>query len=175
MTELKCLSGDEPRIIATQEFIDKHKFKLRTQEEILEKYNEYEEEGRMFDFRPEVLLEHLSYENGSKFLSDEYKAKVSSGEVKHTSVDNVLEATQDFLDYMNFAWRKAQDERGLSASRSIAKLSAWLWLLNREDLESKIQEDGLYNPYGAPALVEVCKALEINVPESLIEFSKHKC
>ena len=55
------------------------------------------------------------------------------------------------------------------------KLSAWLWLLNREDLESKIQEDGLYNPYGAPALVEVCKALEINVPESLIEFSKQKC
>jgi len=175
MTELKCLSGDEPRIIATQEFIDKHKFKLRTQEEILEKYKEYEDDGRMFDFRPEVLLEHLSYENSSQFLSDEYKAKVSSGEVKHTSVDNVLEATQDFLDYMVFAWMKAQDERGLSASRSIQKLSAWLWLLNREDLESKINEDGLYNPYGAPALVEVCKALEINVPESLIEFSKHKC
>lgn len=27
MTELKCLSGDEPRIEATQEFIDKHKLK----------------------------------------------------------------------------------------------------------------------------------------------------
>lgn len=175
MTELKCLSGDEPRIEATQEFIDKHKFKLRTQEEILEKYKEYEDDGRMFDFRPEVLLEHLSYENSSQFLSDEYKAKISSGEIKHTCVDNVLEATQDFLDYMVFAWGKAQDERGLSASRSIGKLSAWLWLLNREDLESKINEDGLYNPYGAPALVEVCKALEINVPESLIEFSKHKC
>jgi len=175
MTELKCLSGDEPRIIATQEFIDKHKFKLRTQEEILEKYKEYEDDGRMFDFRPEVLLEHLSYENNSQFLSDEYKAKISSGEINYSFVDNVLEATQDFLDYMVFAWMKAQDERGLSASCSIQKLSAWLWLLNREDLESKINEDGLYNPYGAPALVEVCKALEINAPESLIEFSKEKC
>lgn len=175
MTESKCFSGDEPRIVATQEFIDKYKFKLRTQEEILEKYGEYEEDGRMFDFRPEVLLEHLSYENSSSFLSDEYKAKINSGEVKHIFVDNVLEATQDFLDYMVFAWMKSQDERGLSASRSIQKLSAWLWLLNREDLESKIQEDGLYNPYGAPALVEVCNALEINVSESLIEFSKQKC
>lgn len=175
MTELKCLSGDEPRIIATQEFIDKHKFKLRTQEEILEKYKEYEDDGRMFDFRPEVLLEHLSYENSSQFLSDKYKAKISSGEIKYSFVNNVLEATQDFLDYMVFAWMKAQDERGLSASRSIQKLSAWLWLLNREDLESKINEDGLYNPYGAPALVEVCKALEINAPETLIEFSKEKC
>lgn len=78
MTELKCLNGDEPRIEATQEFIDKHKFKLRTQEEILEKYKEYEDDGGMFDFRPEVLLEHLSFENANEFLSDEYKAKISS-------------------------------------------------------------------------------------------------
>ncbi len=175
MKEPKCYLSDAPRMTATQEFIDKNKFKLRTQEEIVAKVKEYISQPSMFDFRPEVLMEHLNLESVKEFVKEEYLAKVNSGEIQHEFCDNVLEATQDFLDYMNFAWGEAEDERSLSASRSIQKLGAFLWLLNREDLVEVIDNDDLYNPYGAPALIEVCNQLGVEVPTSLIEFAKHKC
>lgn len=175
MTELKTPPFDTERIEATDEFISKNNFKLRSKEEVIEKIRKVNSENNFLDFRTDVLLEYLDFESAKEFYKEEYAEKVNSGEIKHEYVTDLKECAQDFLDYMGFAWMKAQDERGISASRSIQKLGAWLWLMNREDLEKTINDDDLYNPYGAPALIEVCKQLGIEVPKSLVEFSKNKC
>ncbi len=127
------------------------------------------------DFTPDVLIPALKWDFAKKYLKEDYVEKVEKGEEKFEYASDIKTIVQEFLDYMVFAWGKAEDERGLSAYRSISKLSAWLWLLNREDLVNTIEDNNLYNPYGAPALIEVCNQLGIEVPESLVEFSKEKC
>lgn len=165
---------EELKIQETEEFIARNKFKLRTQEEIVEKLDDTTIE-RFMDFTPDVLVPALEWEFAKKYLKEDYVEKVEKGEEKFEYTSDIKTIVQEFLDYMVFAWGKAQDERGLSASRSINKLSAWLWLLNREDLVNTIEDNNLYNPYGSPALIEVCNQLGIKVPESLVEFSKEKC
>lgn len=165
---------EETKIEATNEFIEKNNFKLRTQEEIVAKLDDDTQE-KFMDFTPDVLVPALKWDYAKKYLVPEYILKVEKGEEKFEYNSDIKSIVQDFLDYMVFAWGKAEGQRGLSASRSINKLSAWLWLLNREDLVNIIEDDNLYNPYGAPALIEVCNKLGIEVPESLVEFSKVKC
>ncbi len=166
---------DYPRIIATEAFIKKNNFKLKPQEEIASRFNDAVANPQFMDFRTEVLLDYLSLANAKPHLKDEYVTEIESGAKEWKQIVSIEEAAQDFLDYMNFAWGKAEDQRGLSASRSIQKLSVWLWLVSREDLCSVIENDDLYNPYGSPALIEVCNMLGIEVPNSVIEFSKVKC
>lgn len=165
---------EEVKIKATNEFIAKNNFKLRTQDEIVAKLDDKTRE-RFMDFTPDVLVPALEWDFAKKYLQEDYVLKVEKGEEKFENTSDINTIVQEFLDYMVFAWGKAENQRGLSASRSINKLSAWLWLLNREDLVNTIEDDDLYNPYGAPALIEVCNKLGIEVPESLVEFSKEKC
>jgi hypothetical protein len=165
---------EELEIQATDEFIAKNNFKLKTQDEIVAKLDD-DTNKRFMDFTPDVLVPALEWDFAKKYLKEDYVEKVEKGEEKFEYASDIKTIVQEFLDYMVFAWGKAEDERGLSAYRSISKLSAWLWLLNREDLVNTIEDNNLYNPYGAPALIEVCNQLGIEVPESLVEFSKEKC
>jgi len=171
--ELKCYDSIYPRIKITKTFVAKNNLKLeRTETEISERIKN----GHMFDFASDVLLDYLSWENAKKFYKDEYVKKIDSGEEKRPKkITDIYETAQDFLDYMVFCWMKAIDERGLSASRTISKLSHWLWLMGRDDLESLVNDDELYNPYGSPALIAVCEKMGIDVPKDLIMFSKKKC
>lgn len=58
------------------------------------------------------------------------------------------------LDYMPFAWDKANNRRGLSAGRSINHMTAWLWLLG-DPLADELE--GMYRDYGKPCLVAICE------------------
>jgi hypothetical protein len=169
--DVKCAEGNEPRILITGEFIESNNLSLKTQEEIV---NRARNSNNPFGFGLEVLCESLSLDNIQEFLNDDGKEKYKSDPSLYEYADTIEETAQDFLDYMVFAWMKAEDERGLSAGRSIEKLGEWLWILGREDLNEKINDGDLYNPYGTPALIAVCKDLGINVPDSLIDFAKRK-
>jgi len=162
------------RILVTDEFISNNKLSLTSSFECAVRF-EKERQSDIFGFACEVLIDYISFEDAKPHLKEDYIQKVETKEEKWEVISDINEAAQDFLDYMNFAWGKAEDERGISASRSIIKLGMWLWIMNREDLCGIINDDDLYNPYGAPALIEVCNAMGIKVPESLIEFSNHKC
>ena len=59
----------------------------------------------------------------------------------------------------NFAWKKANNKRGISTQRSIDHYTSWLWLDGNEDLAEKIQN---YTYYGKPQLIEICKYLNID-------------
>ena len=55
------------------------------------------------------------------------------------------------LEYMPFAWEKANDCKGLSASRSMSHYSAWVWLAG-DDLGELTE----YEFYGKDNLVRIC-------------------
>lgn len=173
MYEQKTYPGNHPRINVTADFVEKSRFRLnRKPEEIIAKIGEC---SGMFSFSTEVLIHYLSFEDGKKLFSTDYVKSVESGETKHVQITDVMEATQDFLDYMVFGWSKALDERGISASRTVGKIGAWLWLLGRDDLEAIVTDDDNYNPYGMPALIEVCEDLGIVVPSECHKFADKKC
>lgn len=166
--------GEHERIEATQEFCDRNKFSLqRTPAEYAAIMDEHT--GGFLDFTHEVIVSFMPFSPETKrFFNDDHVKAVESGEKEHTVITDIVEAAQELLDYMVFAWDKATSERGISAGRSIQKLSAWLWVLGRTDLSVKIESNRLYNPYGAPALIAICEDLGINVPEYLREFAKQR-
>jgi len=174
--ENKCVAGDHPRIPVTDEFISRNNLEFkRTDIEIVARLRDTAED--LFGFEREVLANYLSKDaiiNFTGLFKEEYVEKVKSGETS-VEVSGLEESAQDFLDYMVFGWMKAMDERANSASRSVSKLGAWLWLFGRDDLRRLIHDDDLFNPYGAPALIKVCGELGIEVPDDLKEFAKHKC
>jgi|WetSurSiteA1Bulk_404760.scaffolds.fasta_scaffold25735_2 hypothetical protein len=67
-------------------------------------------------------------------------------------------------EYMTFALDKAENHRGLSASRSISHFRAWVWLLGDEDFKAVDWEN--YAPYGVPILKQICVRYEFPNPFS---------
>ena len=68
-------------------------------------------------------------------------------------------------EYMDFAWGKVEDHRGISASRSVEKFGAWIWALGDEETLRKFEATN-YAPYGAPQLAFVCATYGFPIPGS---------
>lgn len=168
----KCYDGCESRILVTEDFVSRNNLKLMMPGQIAKRASTMNDD--MLGFKIAVMNDYIPVQYGAAIFNPEFIKAVMAGKEKHEPIDDIYECAQDFLDYMVFAWMKAENERGISASRSIEKLGAWLRIMGREDLHDLIHDNGLYNPYGAPALIKVCKELGIDVPESLIEFSGEK-
>lgn len=164
----KTLECTYPRIQVTEEFISKNNLKLVPKERLVELVIKEKEEDQVFGFGLQVLMAHIDLDT----LLKTFPGMDPAG--GHEPVQTTEEATQDFLDYMVFAWDKALGQRGLSAGRSIQKLGAWLQVLGRDDLHELINDENLYAPYGAPALIAVCERMGIQVPNDLAEFSKRE-
>lgn len=162
--KMKCYSGNEPRIKVSQKFIETNRLSINVQaaKDIM-----YRETSFFLDFECEVAIDFLPFKEGRYFFNKDYIRKVESGEVKHKYISDVKEGVQDFLDYMVFAWMKVMDERGLSAMRSIIKLSTWMEILNRKDIADILSDEKLYNPFGRPALKKACDELGIKYPDYL--------
>ncbi len=170
----KTLDGKHPRILITDEFIKRNRLGLcRTPDQIVEKCK-LDDGYSWIPALKDVLVNYLPTHDASQFFNESYAKELESGESSWSVITQTEEAAQDFLDYMVFAWSKALDERGLSAGRSIIKLSSWMWLLGRDDIEATLQDETLYAPYGAPALIKACEELGIEVPDDLREFAKAK-
>lgn len=172
--EQKCLEGIHPRILVTDEFIERNHLRLvRTPAAVLERIKKNPED--VFGFCATLMIDYLPWEDAKTLYTEDFVQSVEEGkEPKPRQITDVREAVQDMLDYMVFGWMKAMDERGLSASRTIDKISSWLWLLGREDLAELVYRDSLYNPYGMPALIAVCENLGIIVPDDCRDFAARK-
>jgi len=172
--ECNLLYLDYPRISVSEDFIKTNRLYLsRSVDNII---NKIKDSKSILNFDSEVLIKYLPWNDiTSVFLKEILKQEIFEECVADPQrwrfIDDIAESVQDFLDYMVFAWGKAFNQRGLSASRSIDKLSTYLWLFGKDDLVEIIQDDSLYDPYGMPALLAVCKKLNIYVPEECIEFA----
>lgn len=58
----------------------------------------------------------------------------------------------EIRDYLPFAREKCDDERGLSAMRSVNHFRAWTWLLGDDEAVAFLSDEDNYAPYGRPML-----------------------
>jgi hypothetical protein len=127
---------------------------MRTQEEILARIQLITPRD-VFGFQSNDLIMRLTYQNALPHLNDGVTAEQWAESVKDLDTPAAC-----IKDYMPFAWNKANSCRGLSAMRNIEHMRAWLWLDGKDELCN--QMDGLYDFYGKPCLVKICKAYEID-------------
>ena len=91
-----------------------------------------------FGFETGELIFHLPFDSAKEFLGPE----VTREEYKQMSCkrDDIVAR---MLDYMPFAWEKANGCRGISASRSMSHFTSWVWLSgNTQPYKETIKEHG---------------------------------
>lgn len=126
----------------------------RSQEAILARIAEKEPRDWIGVIRGD-LLEALSFENAKQFLKDDVTKE--QWEEAAREFKPPLEAA---CDYMDFAWNKANNCRGISASRSVQHFESWLWLAGADGFDAV--SDSEYQFYGKPCLVIAAAALGID-------------
>lgn len=124
----------------------------RTQQQIVERLRGNNERDP-FGWSASDLLEWLDFEHAKEFLKPEATAD------KWAERDAPKPVREQMVEYMPFAWEKANNCRGLSAGRSINHYQNWLWLLGEDKLADSI---GDYEFYGKPQLVQICEFLGID-------------
>ena len=119
---------------------------MRTDQEIIDRINARKEVD-FFGFELTDLLIRLPFELAKPFLNPDFKGE--DWKVQPRDRDSVL---KEMLEYMPFAWDKASNCRGLSASRSMCHYMAWVWLAG-DDLGNLTE----YEFYGKDNLVKICQ------------------
>ena len=120
----------------------------KTQDEILERIEKMKG-NNFFGFETGNLVNFLEFENAKEFLKDD----VTKDEWEKV---REFDPAKEIKRYMSFAWEKANDHRGLSSSRSLSHMRAWLWLDGQDDLLKFLDNDSNYAPYGKPVLSKIC-------------------
>ncbi|MES2942967.1 MAG: hypothetical protein V4772_08890 [Pseudomonadota bacterium] len=90
------------------------------------------------------LIHYLPFDEAKNYLKDGVTVEQWDGRTITPPLDAVK-------DYLPFAWGKANDCRGLSASRSLDHLKAWLWLAGFDSIVAEHFQD--YDYYGKFQLV----------------------
>ena len=117
----------------------------------------------MFGVTTADLIGYTPWEYAKPKLTEEYVAKIESGEedpwmVRPIDRDTILE---EMRDYMEFALDKAHNGRGLSAQRSIIHFRCWLFLLDDEEGLAFLRDADNFPPYGFPMLRWVAEKYEL--------------
>lgn len=131
---------------------------MKTYEEMVERVREKKDD--MMDFTAEVIVPYLPFKYAKEFLKPEVKE--SDWEPDILTREVVL---SEMREYMVFAWDKATGHRGLSASRSVSKVSTWAWLLGDDELHNFAEDNENYAQYGVPILKKFCEHYEFKMPD----------
>lgn len=100
-------------------------------------------------FGLEDLVVCLPADRAKQFLKE--GADISEWQAMAVDADSIKAR---MLDYMPFAWDKANNRRGLSAWRSLAHMQSWLWLLGEDAVADALDD---YDRYGKPHLRAICE------------------
>jgi hypothetical protein len=126
---------------------------VRTQDQIVARLRT-ENARDYFGWASGDLLEWLDFERAKEFL----KEGVTEEQWNESRKDQ-KPVRQQAIDYMPFAWEKANDERGLSAGRSMNHYCNWLWLMGEDELAQSMLT---YQYYGKENLIRVCEFLGLD-------------
>lgn len=132
--------------------------KVKTPDEIVQQIKNLSLDGCVedfFGFQRSDMMVHLPWDLAKQFL----KEPIDPSHTAETWTQ--LPLTEEglkktMLEYMPFAWDKANNFRGLSAGRSINHYEAWIWMLGDEDVPA-FQNLGDYQFYGKDKLVAICE------------------
>jgi len=128
---------------------------MRTQEEIVARYKDEASNDFLGTQRAE-LIGRLDFAHAREFLKPE--ATEDKWPVPLSREDE--EVRKAAVDYLPFAWEKANDCRGLSAGRSLDHYRAWFWLLGDEEMMRELA--GSHTLYGKPMLVKISEKLGVD-------------
>ncbi|MFD8075864.1 hypothetical protein ACFV3E_24810 [Streptomyces sp. NPDC059718] len=98
----------------------------------------------MFGWSQEVLLAYVDYDHARPFLHDNFTAEQWTEYAEDPA--KVHDAAHA---YYVFALGKIEDERGISAERSVIKLREYAWLMGLDDVVAAM-DAAEYAPYGTP-------------------------
>jgi len=126
---------------------------MRSQDEIVNRYKTISPKD-LFGFESDEYIPYLDYEHAKEYLKEGTTEEDWNASMETRDPHTVMK------DYMGFAWEKANDCRGISASRSIQHYVAWLWLADDNDLWETITSN--YEHYGKPQLIQICNYLNID-------------
>lgn len=113
----------------------------------------------MFDFARDTLIDYLDYADARQFLKAEATREEWLPVVRSLTEDSVRE---QIVSYLPFAFEKAEDQRGLSAIRSIQRFRAWIWLLGEEyaDLLAFLEDEDNFQGYGETLLHRIAEVFQ---------------
>lgn len=137
---------------------------MRTDAEILARIEAIRgTDDDFFGHRQEVLFGGLTWEALVPYLREDITA-----EEKAEARDNRAERDEEWLlaeaqEYFDFAIGKIIDHRGLSASRSVEKLTEFAWLLGKDELVKAMGETE-YPKYGAPIVLLFGREMGFSLP-----------
>lgn len=103
----ECYPGYTPRLLATCEFINREKFKLRSKDEILSLYNSKLKENDFLGFLHQVIFNYLPYDEILKYIESELTIDKYQKKSEHLTLEYTV---QKMLDYLVFGWSKILDE-----------------------------------------------------------------
>lgn len=111
-----------------------------------------------FAFEIGEYLPYMNYEDAKGFLK-EGATKESWDTDRASYVHTRYALLRRMLEYMEFAWEKANNCRGISANRSILHYIAWTWLAGDAEFSGEIDRmmDEEYRFYGKDILVRICE------------------
>lgn len=122
---------------------------MRTAQEIKTRF---ESSGDLFGTQKSDLIEFMEYEDAKPYLKEDYIALIEKWEEKW---EKRTEAKQLILDYMAFAYDKAESQRGLSAGRSMLHFRTWIWIDDPIFYEEIISDIDNYTDYWIPTLDKI--------------------
>lgn len=124
------------------------KITTRSQEEIRKRFDETKD---LLNVQKKDLLEFMEFETVKDLLNEEYVKQVEAGE-KKWEIENPKEK---ILDYLPFAYEKAENERGISAGRSMLHFKTWIWLDDPSFYDDILPMLENYSNYGLPTLKRI--------------------
>ncbi len=128
---------------------------MKTDQEILARIEEVADKDWMGTQRGDLVV-RLPYDLAKQYLRDDANMDAD----KWNTAVKELQAPMDLIkDYLEFAWDKANNCRGLSAGRSLEHILTWLWLEGYDKLVKEHFET--YDMYGK---------LQLVIASSLVNF-----
>jgi hypothetical protein len=128
-------------------------FVERTNEEIAVFLRQRVEEPILFDFCSSDLMAYLSYPYAKEFIKPDVTEEQWNAALPTTALPRDEAGLRAAIrEYLPFAFDKCDNERGLSAIRSIQHFEAWVWLLGDEEAIAFLANSDNYEPYGRPML-----------------------
>lgn len=140
---------------------------LRTAEEIAERFLAVKDHEDFFGVYQGRLSDVISFEDAKRLLPNVFdydkegaREAWEKDQIEYTRENIIAEIN----NYMPFAIMKAEDERGLSANRSLNHFEALIWLIkeNTGELEDLFKD---YREYGMPMLKLICKRFGFDFEE----------
>ena len=126
---------------------------MRSQQEIVARIKERQDDD-FLGFETGDYFCRLEVKNAKPFCKDD--ADMSDWEQSPADRESIL---AEMKDYLEFAWGKDNDERGISACRSISHYIAWSWLAGDTEFSAELDRmyENNYTHYGKPILVHIAK------------------